>query len=358
MSDPTDRLIASDKLPSVLLIFGEEDFLVEEAYRRVVDKAVRNEQDRFNTDMLSGEETTIEAVVDIARSYPMMSDRRVVVVKNFDKLFSGRTSKKNIDDHPFAKYLAAPPDATFMLLLGAPDSLKGFTASQKKKRGAKKAADQKFPFNILLERYKWIEYGKIYESDFPAWAESRIKSHGKKIRPEAVELLIGQSGQTLRDINNEIEKIIINIGDKSVIDADDVAQVVGASRKFNVFELQNAISARSAEKATLILENMLAHERQEMLIITMLTRYFTALWKLMELAGRETNQYNLARQAGISFYFLAEYQKALRNYRPAELDNAFTALRRADRELKTSSGSNIYIMQKMLLSIIDGETLP
>jgi DNA polymerase-3 subunit delta len=102
---------------------------------------------------------------------------------------------------------------------------------------------------------------------------------------------------------------------------------------------------------------MLSHDRQEMLIITMLTRYFTALWKLMELSGRESNQYNLARSAGISYYFLGEYQKALRNYKPSELDRAFVALRSADRSLKTSSQSSIYIMQKMILSIVEGDDM-
>ena len=98
---------------------------------------------------------------------------------------------------------------------------------------------------------------------------------------------------------------------------------------------------------------MLAADRQEMLIITMLTRFFTVLWKLSDEPATGKNHFQLAGAVGINPYFVAEYLSALKKYKPEELDRAFIALAEADSQLKSTGGSSIMILQKMLLSIID-----
>ena len=148
---------------------------------------------------------------------------------------------------------------------------------------------------------------------------------------------------------------MIYIQDKESISIEDVNSVVGASRKYNVFELQKAVGERNMEKTLKILNSMLSSERQEMLIITMLTRYFTVLWKLLDESKKISNNYQLAGKVGVSPFFIPEYISAMRRYKPEELDMAFLALLQADTEIKSTSGKSMYIMQKMIMSIIEGK---
>ncbi len=57
-------------------------------------------------------------------------------------------------------------------------------------------------------------------------------------------LLIDHIGNDLNRINNEIEKIAINLGNRKNISEDDIENYVGISKEFNVFELQDAIGKR------------------------------------------------------------------------------------------------------------------
>ena len=101
----------------------------------------------------------------------------------------------------------------------------------------------------------------------------------------------------------------------------------------------------------------LSTDRQEMLIIVMLTRYFSVLWKLLEIPRAGKNNFQIAGTVGVSPFFVPEYLAAIKRYKPEELNNAFHALLEADTQIKSTSGSSMYIMQKMMISIIEGKSL-
>lgn len=341
-------------LPRVLLIFGEEEFLVDEALDKIVSSA--KEQSAFDFEMIDGRETTPERIVDSCMTFPFISTTRTVVVRHFDEMFSGRASKKNDEKTSLGRYLLQPLDTTTLILVGAPDSANGLQSA--KKSGQKAKLDKiskaiKFPFSSIFEHHEWIEFPKVWESDFADWVQSRMKTDGYKISPDAVELLVSQTNPALRDLANELDKLKIYLKDKKNITIEDVTAVVGTSRSFNVFELQKAVGRRDLPLSLVIIENMLATDRQEMLIMTMLTRYFLTLWKLTEAAKTTTNQYALAGQVGVSSFFLNEYIAAMKRFSPAELDRAFIALSDTDQALKSSSVDSVYTIQKMLISILE-----
>lgn len=358
MIDSIDKLIKQKHYPSILLLFGEEDFLVEEAYYKLAGVINLSSSDSYDYELLNGEdkEVDLNRIIDSCSAFPFVSERRTVVVKHFEKLFTGRETKKTYEKTPFAKYLASPQPTTFLILLANNDKLKGMTGAVKKAGGdpksVKKIQSAKYPYNIILSEHEWIEFPKVYESGFHSWVTNRVKRHGKEIAPDACELLIAQSDQTLRTLDNEIGKLISYVKDNNSITIDDVSFVVGASRVYNVFELQKSVGKRDLPKTLEIIENMLASERQEMLIMTMLTRYFLVLWKLLEESRKTNDNYALAGKVGVAPFFVPEYLGAVRNYSPADLDGAFIALAEADETLKSSSTDAVYVLQNMLIKIM------
>jgi DNA polymerase III delta subunit len=103
---------------------------------------------------------------------------------------------------------------------------------------------------------------------------------------------------------------------------------------------------------------MLRAGEPEQLILTMLTRYFTILWRLSELRTTTNNQQEMARAVGISHFFLNEYLAALARYSLANLRNAFEALLNADLVMKSSNTDSSIVLQLMLISIIQGRPEP
>ncbi|MBI3260463.1 MAG: DNA polymerase III subunit delta, partial [Ignavibacteriae bacterium] len=300
--------------------------------------------------------TSAESVVSMASAFPLMSEHRVVSVKNFEKYFSGRGSKKTEEKSPFAKYFQSPQPSTLLILRSTASELNGLSGamgnSKQSEKGQKKLASLKFPYNVLLEKAACLEFPKVYERDVPSWIARRLKEKGREISPEAAEFLTAKVGTSLRELNNEIEKILIFLQNKKKITDEDISAVVGDSRVYNVFELQKAIGSRDLPKALDIMFHMIAAEKQEILIISMLTRYFIVLWKLSEAAQQTKNHYELSRTVGISSFFIPEYLGALQRFSLNQLNNAFFALRDADLKIKSSNLPADVILQQCFISIV------
>ncbi len=130
--------------------------------------------------------------------------------------------------------------------------------------------------------------------------------------------------------------------------------IAGSNRANSVFELQNSIGRADLKKSLSILYNMLDNQRQEMLIITMLTRYFVAIWKLQEESAKTTNNAILAGKIGVTPFFLKDYTAAAKQFRPHQINNALIALCDADLQLKSTGSDNLLIMQNLITRIITG----
>ncbi len=355
MLESVASVIKSKKFPPILLMFGEEEFLLDEAYTLLVAAATDDDSmAAFNFDTFDGSELTPDALVEMASAFPMMAERRVVVVKHFDKMNISR-AKDAEKKSPLTRYFANPSPTTFLLLLASVPDLNGLKSamsnSKQQEKAQKKLKAAKFPYNILLDKCEWMEFPKLYERDMPSWVANRFKSLKREIMPDACELLVAQSGESLRDLHNEIQKIITFVPDKPRITRDDIATLIGASKTYNIFELQKSVGAGKLPEAIEIMRRMLAVDRQELLIITMLTRYFLILWKLTDAVQITRNQYELGKSVEISPFFVPEYMAALQIYSPARIERSFFALREADVAVKSSESADI-VLQKMLVKII------
>lgn len=356
MTDYIKQLIKTGKLPPVLTLFGEEEFLIDEDYNALIQSVLKDPSYTYDFEILDGESATPDRIAQSCTTFPFVAPVRVVVVNHCEKVFSGNMPKKGLDKTPFGRYLESPQPSTFLLLKVYDDSLKGMMSAKNNMstdpKSAKKVKSAKFPYNILIEKFDCLEYPRIYESAIPKWITQRVLSIGKTIDGEAVEFLTAHVHPNIRMINNDIEKLSVHVGETKNITLNDVKFIVGASREFNVFELQNAVGQRNLGKATEILVNMLSSDRQEMLIMTVLTKYFITLFKLIELSSDMKDKYAIAAQIGVSPFFVQDYITAVRKYSPNELENAFVFLAETDEKLKSSSTDSLALMQQMLVNIM------
>lgn len=344
--DSLETSLKHGKFDPVYFLFGDEEFLIDEACNRIMDAAVDESTRSFNFDLLYGSEITLNDIVERASAYPLMAERRVVVVRELDRTFALRG--KPDENTPFARYMKTPAPTTVLVMTAATSDFLS------KGKGGQSA---KAPYNIVVENAASVQFKKVYDRDLPSWAAARIKSRGKEIAPDALELFVGYSGGALRVISNEIEKLFTFVEDRKRITAEDVRAVVGASKVYNVFELQKAVGAKNLELAVEIAERMLRAGEPEQLTLTMLTRYFTILWRLIELRTRAKDQNEMARSLGISSFFLNEYLAALSRYPMSHLRNAFESILHADIALKSSRTEPGLVLQMMLIAIIRGEPM-
>ena len=317
----------------VYLFHGEESFLADEATRLIIDHSLTEEERGFNLDVVYGGETTVRDVVSHASSYPMMSERRVVVVRGAEKL-SLQEKEKELLSH----YLDNPSPTTILILIA-------LSVDMRKK-----------PFTSVKKNGLVMEFKPMHENQIIRWIGKRVREQAKNIDNDAVSLLAEYLNPSLREIQNELDKLYIFIGDRSSITSEDVAAVVGVSKDFNVFALQKAIGQQDLARSMEILQRMIEFGESPTMIIVMLTRYFLALMKISDLRAVGKSTQEQAREAGVHPFFLREYHEALSYFGDKKTQDAIRGLVIADERLKTSSSDSLEVMQLFLAELLSKQS--
>lgn len=347
--------LLNNNINEITLLFGEEDYFLDDALQTIINHLVPDRKNNFNFELFNAGETNLDDILSLANSFPMMADQRVIAIKNFEKYFTSTSIKA--DNFPNLKqYIENPSPTTKLIIHSADKKLFKTSAAIKKLRTPeekhKKLKAKKFPYGPILANHNSVEFEKVYPNKYPEWIKSKLKEKNKTISQDAINQIISISPESLRHLNNELEKLDLFTIGKNNITIDDVNQITGQNKDFNIFELQKSIAKKDLNKSLFILENMLKNNRQEVYIITMLTIYFKTLWLLIEAIRNSSNKFDIAREVGVNPYFIDDYKIALNYFSPSNIENNFIYLCQADEKLKTSSGSNLFIMQELLLNII------
>ena len=324
-------MIADRKFAPVILFYGEEDFLADECVQAVLDGTLDEGTKGFNLDVVYGSKIDVKEVVAHASAFPLMSERRVVVVKEFEKLATNDQSKELL-----AAYIHKPLESTCLLLVSQQPDFR------------------KKPFTDLKKHAALVECKPLYDNQIPDWVSQRIRQMGKTADPEACRLLQAYVGNSLRAVQNEIDKLFIYVGDKKRISAEDVTEVVGATKGFTIFELQNAIGRKDLREALMILQAMLQSGQSPQMMIVMLTRFFTQLWKISELKTKRTPDAAMAREVGVHPFFLKQVVQYQSQFSRQHLEEGFHALLEADTVLKTTSRDPRLVMDLLLFALVKG----
>ncbi len=306
-------------------IYGEETFLIDQLQRLLIQCALQEHEMDFNYDLVYGAEADSSAVLGMCRSYPIMAERRVVVVRNFELLKQSE---------PFAAYAEVPNPTTIVMLLCA-----------------RKPELRRNPYKAIKSKAAWGEITRLRDRDMPGWISKRAKKSGRSIQPRAAAVLADYVGTSLRTAANEIDKLVTFVGDRTSITVDDVVRAGGRTRDVNVFKLQRAIGNGRLSEALRIGDRMLtaaSNQRGEALrIVAFLTAYYTKLWKLQ--SCRHLSNKAMAASAGISPFFLQEYLHSLRRLSDDALRTAFSALLAADFELKGATKRSERLVMTLLI---------
>lgn len=310
----------------VYLLYGEEDLLVEEGLDAILAAALPEAERTFNLEVVSGAESDGRGIVARVSSFPMVGERRVVVVRDADRLSAH-------DCEVLAAYADRPSSAGCLILVGTKPDMR------------------KKPFAAIRKSGAALECKRLYENQIPAWITAEVGKGGRRIEPEAAKLLPAYVGTSLREIRNEIEKLYVYIGGRREITAGDVSALVGMSREYTPFELQKAVGRKETARAMTILREFLGSGGGVPLVIATMTTYFLTLWKLQDLQRRGVAAADQASQAGVNPYFLREYHEALASQGPGACERALLLLAEADERSKSGGYDVRQVMDALIVRL-------
>lgn len=277
----------------VYLLMGTEPYYPDLVCDEIIKYALKDSERDFNQTVFYGLDTDAGTVASECRSYPMMAERRLVVLKEAQ-------SMKTLED--LATYASDPMESTVLVIL-----MHG--ASADKRRALYKNVQKK---GVVLVSDALRDY------EMPQWITSFYKSRGLDIEPAAAALLAEYAGTDMSRIMLETEKMQKNLPEGTVrVNAADIEKNVGISRQFSIFELTKALSYMKAEKALKIAAYIGNGPKFMLLLATapLYTHFYRILkYEAALLKNPAMSKADRAKLLGVNPYFMEEYDVAARNY--------------------------------------------
>jgi DNA polymerase-3 subunit delta len=210
------REIRSAGASPLILVGGTEGFFLDEIEQALLESVIREEEKSFNLDILYGSEANAEQIISIAKSYPMMAEKRLVLVREAQNLHAREWEK-------LSPYLNAPSSSTVLAFLHR-------NKDPDKRRSAIKAF-------ISSKSARFSEAKPMSEEGLVDFIVAKAAQNQLKFDARAAFALKELLGSNLSRIVSEIEKIRLSVPAGAEIKLEKVIDQVGLSREFNMFDI-------------------------------------------------------------------------------------------------------------------------
>lgn len=303
--------IKARKFKPVYLLMGDEPYYIDEITTLLIDTVLPEEERDFNQTILYGMETDVTSVTTMARSFPMMSDYQLIVIKEAQNL-------SKIED--LEHYVRNPLQTTILVI-----NYKNGTLDKRKKLYAE------------IDKHGVVfESKKIPEYKIPTFISSYFQTKGLSIDTKSAQMLSDYLGNDLSKLTNEIAKLLIALptGQKQIT-PNLIEENIGISKDFNNFELLKAVIEKNVFKVNQIADYFEKNPKNNPLIVTLVVLFnFFSNLMICYWAKNKTEQ-GIAAELGFrNPYQAKDYVTALRNYNAFKCMEIISLLRTYDAKCK------------------------
>mgnify|MGYP000666031556 FL=1 len=268
---------------------GDEPFFIDQVVHYAEHKILPEAEASFNLSIFYGKDADWSSVVNACMRYPMFAEKQVVILKEAQQMR---------DIEKLESYIDNPLSSTIFVV----------SFKEKKVDGRSKLA------KTLKSKGEMLTTKKMYDSQLPEWVNQMVASHQLTIAPKALHLLVDHIGNDLSRLQNEVEKLAVNLAGRKNITEDDIEKYIGVSKDFNVFELQDALGKRDLAKTIRIIHYFEANPKAApiQMILPALYNYFSKVFMLYSLPN--ITEQSAAAALGVNPFFVKEYIATARRY--------------------------------------------
>jgi DNA polymerase-3 subunit delta len=296
----------------VYVLHGDEDFLKRQVLAAVREIVLGPGDDAFGLSTHPGDKAAFAAVRDELDTVPFLSPRRLVVVEDADPFVTRHRAA-------LEKY-AAEPVATGVLVL----DVKSWPANTRLAKLVNTSATITCKAPAAYKLPEWCVQ----------WAAGR---HGKQLSASAARLLVDLVGAEMGQLDQELTKLAIYVGDGARIEEKDVDQLVGSSRGENTWKIFDAIAAGRPGEALGILDRSLEQGEEPLRILGAFSMQLRRLAQVARLNQQGLPLAKALEQAGVPPFAHKGCEQQLRHLGRRRADRLYDWLLEVDLGLKGSS---------------------
>jgi len=349
-----DRFVAEvvgRKLRPAYVFVGDETFFRKRCREAILEHLVPSDLRDFSFFEFDLAETDLAEILDRARTPSLMAPFQVFFVRGVKTLFGRGSNEEKLS--AIEQYCKDPnPDAVVIFVadhISIPADVRRMDLQDKERYERIR--------ETLGQYCAIVELARVEENEAARWIGEFSASRGVKIDADAARELIDALGGDMMMVANELEKLILYVGEKKHVTLGDVETMVLAAKQKSLYELTDAISAKERARALEILNAILATgEGDEAAIghLYMLAKTFRQMLVILERNVRDQRMLWAALWQGFRVppFAADDIIKQARRYKSKrELTRAIRLIAKTDLALRSNPPSKRLLLEKLVLDL-------
>lgn len=318
---------------NVFLIWGQEQFLIDLEISKIISFFKTEAGEEIEIIRLDADELSPQELLANLEFSPLFAIRRILILKKphwVEK--SGRnTSKTEVYLQIIKDYLDMDNSGQVVII----------TAGE---------LDASSKVVKLLKQYAQIVNVKTWDSEkIGKWIKEEFAARGRKINPEAANLLTG-SGQDMYYILNLIDKVCL-MNPENDIDRNIIENELESKEDIKIFKLTDALLNKNAPAALQAFYQLRLQGEHPVFCLYMITRQFLAMGKVKSLLESGKTRVQIEKVTGLRDFVVRRMAGYANSFSWSELKRLFEILLDVDIRLKSTGQDENIIMEALILEI-------
>ena len=318
---------------NLYVLYGAETYLTEQYARRIAASTVEEGFDAFNLQQFDGQEITPQQLEEAVEALPLMSDRKCVLVRDYDVAAEPERTLELIAQLPEScvlvfRYISLQPD-------NRKNAWKGFL-----QQAEKTGVVMNFARKDVTEASKMLSAG--------------AKRRGCRLDVADARYLVEQVGNDLHLLLGELEKLCALVGEGGAITRHHIDTACPKNLEARVFDLSKAILRHRADQAYDLLYQLRVRREEPVAVLGVLSTAFADLYRAKVAAAGGESPETLATAfksyKGKEFRLRNAGRDAARISVPA-LRDCLEILARTDTALKMGRGDGWILLEQTVAQL-------
>ncbi|WP_308410487.1 DNA polymerase III subunit delta [Bacillus sp. Marseille-P3661] len=334
--DELHKKIKNKNIANLYLLYGTEEFLIDETLKLLIQETLEPSEQEFNLSIFDMNDVPVDIAMEDAETLPFMGERKIVIVR--DPIFlTGQKEKSKIthDLKKLEQYLENPSPDSVVIFVGLYEKL-----------------DERRKIVKLLKKNGEVLHAEVMdERSIQKWIVDRVGRSQKLISDSAVQFLMKLVGPNLMLLANEVDKLVLYIGNDSEIGESTVQKLVPRTLEQNIFSLIDMIVKRRTADALTYFYDLLEQKEEPIKILSLLAQQFRLIYQVKELFKRGYGQNQTGTYLKVHPYRVKLASLQAEKFPEEELVGIMNQLAEIDYKMKTGRMDKKLLIELFIIGL-------
>ena len=374
--------IREKKLRRVYLFYGQEDYLIRHyigELEKVICGALSGPSADIGNLSRFDAEKNLSRIYDACAAFPLFVEQRMILIQN-SGAFKAEKEKDSANDRSDKSSGKGPSgvsnDPSTQLTESVEASVAGKKAPRRGKGNA--AAAQKMTYewivenspdtaSILMVEEKVDKRRKLYgliskqglvvefpyqkPEDLERWVLNILSKNSKRIARNTLRMFMERNGESMTEIKNELDKLMLYTGNEQDITEEAVRQVCTVTMKTKVFDLMDSVTAGEKLKALAELDSLILMKEPIQKIMIMLSKHLVQMEQIKGLSEAGMSLGEITAMMKLNPYHAKILYRQCAKYGADQLKQAVQLCYERDLAVKNGKMEGILALESLIAAL-------